>query len=554
MKNFKSFISESSVPIWSGAIRRKPQAYVDGFLDLWKTGHKFALKGGKGYVTLKQNPQLIKVLQDAANDGLQDDELSSVMKDGGWNFKGTTALIAVEGDIPSGIKEPISGHISLNDIDKENVRPQSTPTGAQWESLIAIGYNMISLKQKNPIPDNYKDYGLDSSEVIDKFWQQYGDVSMKLGQEFHTHFKGKMIQFGAGSVSLSGDWKKWGGSNKTPKTDMYTDDSNISLKKKGGSQLMSAQKGEAMATFHAAMELMGSKGDNEKYIQGIVDSVEKKFKTVVMDGAIGDLKSGTGFAAKLDKKELEKKRDEVKKQDKIHEKLTELMDQVFNGTGSGQSKDFHHKFREHFVFEAASGLKKFNATKGTASHLVEFAENGTISQYKSMGDVSSVSKFTISPEIVKMAKQVNFYVSFKTGSKNPYSALRGGISKKPIKEEMEILEIPTLKDLVFEQLREDGSIELTEGYQELNEWALLRKAFDTVKRTASKTRGWVQDKADVAVTWLRDFIAGLWEKVKRVLDRIVQMGRKALHFLLNFFGIIPSQVTGTGPALAFHKM
>ena len=119
---------------------------------------------------------------------------------------------------------------------------------------------------------------------------------------------------------------------------------------------------------------------------------------------------------------------------------------------------------------------------------------------------------------------------------------------------MEILEIPTLRDLVFEQLREDGTITLTEGYEELNEWALLRKAYDKVKRVGSKTKGWVQDKADQAVTWLRDFIAGLWEKVKRVLDRIVQMGRKALHFILHFFGIRPSQVTSSGPALAFHKM
>ena len=554
MKSFQTFISESTVPIWSGAIRRKPQAYADGFIELWKSGHLFQLKSGKGYVTLKQDPKLINVLQKAAGDGLQDDELISVMKDGGWNFNGTTALIPIEGDIPNGIKEPISGHISLNDVDKENVRPQATPTGAQWESLIAIGYNMISLKQENPIPDNYKDYGLDSPEVIDKFWQQYGKVSLKLGKAFHDYFNGKMIQFGAGSVQLSGDWKKWGGSNKTPKTDMYTDNSNISLKKKGGSQLMSAQKGEAMATFHAAMELMGSKGDNKKYIQNIVSEVEQNFKTVIMDGNIGDLQKGTGFAAKLDKKELQRKKDEVKQMDAVHEKLTALMDQAFNGTGSGKSKEFHQNFREHFVFEAASGLRKFSGTRGTASHLVEFAENGTISQYKSMGDVSGISNFMISSEIKKMAKQVNFYVSFKTGSKNPYSALRGGISKKPIKEEMEILEIPTLRDLVFEQLREDSNVVLTEGYEELNEWALLRKAYDKIKKVGTKTKGWVQDKAAQAVTWLRDFIAGLWEKVKRVLDRIVQMGRRALHFILNFFGIQPSQVTSSGPALAFHKM
>ena len=47
---------------------------------------------------------------------------------------------------------------------------------------------------------------------------------------------------------------------------MTTAKKKISLKKKGGSQLMSAQKGEAMATFHAALQLMGTNQKNKTYI------------------------------------------------------------------------------------------------------------------------------------------------------------------------------------------------------------------------------------------------------------------------------------------------
>ena len=42
----------------------------------------------------------------------------------------------------------------------------------------------------------------------------------------------------------------FGGTDGTPKTDMYNKDYNISLKKKGGSQLASGGKGETIATFH----------------------------------------------------------------------------------------------------------------------------------------------------------------------------------------------------------------------------------------------------------------------------------------------------------------
>ena len=58
MKSFKSFsipIIEGTVSIWSGALRRKPQAYADGFIDKWKNGKKMTLINDKGYVELKKD-------------------------------------------------------------------------------------------------------------------------------------------------------------------------------------------------------------------------------------------------------------------------------------------------------------------------------------------------------------------------------------------------------------------------------------------------------------------------------------------------------------------
>ena len=114
--------------------------------------------------------------------------------------------------------------------------------------------------------------------------------------------------------------------------------------------------------------------------------------------------------------------------------------------------------------------------------------------------------------------------------------------------------MPTLRDLVFETLEDDGTILLTEECQQLNEWDLVKRAFDKVKKRASKIRGWVQDKAKDAMDWLKGFIGALYKKVKQVLTKIVAMGKKALHALLKFFGFEPKDAASSGPALIFHKM
>ena len=86
-----------------------------------------------------------------------------------------------------------------------------------------------------------------------------------------------MVQYGAGKAksNLSDFWQTpakgvRGGTDGTPKTDMYNSDYNISLKKKGGSQLASGGKGETIATFHAALEYLGKQDGDSPEIDNIV--------------------------------------------------------------------------------------------------------------------------------------------------------------------------------------------------------------------------------------------------------------------------------------------
>ena len=108
--------------------------------------------------------------------------------------------------------------------------------------------------------------------------------------------------------------------------------------------------------------------------------------------------------------------------------------------------------------------------------------------------------------------------------------------------------------MVFETLKEDGTILLTEGYQELDEWKLVRQAFDRVKKRASRVKGWVKDKAESAMKWLEGFVKKLFEKVKKALKALVNLGAKAMHGLFNFFGVDIKSGTSDGPAIIFNKM
>ena len=581
MKSFRNYSNLTESSLWGAGVKRKPKQYAQGFLDLWKDGKSFTLDDGTGSVKLVYNKKQADALKFAVDKkDLEKEELENYLKDNGWEVTDNgTPLMTIADGKRKGEK------ININKLGKANVNPTKGPTGAQWESLICIAYNLrksgiTKYDGKPSIEWGDIEFGIDKDTFVKvfPFWEVYGETAMKLGVNFSKKFSGKMEQTGAGGggVSLSSDWSRWGGSNKTPKTDIKTDQ-RISLKKAGGAQLMSASVKESIATFNAAMQLMSANSKEREWLNYVIGSIEKNFQTLVMEGSIKDLKKGTGFAKKLKASATAKTKEgktyadlqkDLATGNQVNDNMTRLMEQIFNGDLSGdfakhikgqaggieKATKFHKRFKEHFVFEAASGLRKFANNDATAGYLVEFdADRGNITFNEQIGSMSSISDFQISRVIKNMAARTNFYVSFKTGSKNPYSSLRASVKA----EETNFSDfdgLPTLRDLVFETLKEDGTILLTEGYQELDEWALVRQAFDRVKKRASKVKGWVQDKAEAAMKWLGGFVKKLFEKVKKALKALVNLGAKAMHGLFNFFGVDLKSVTSDGPAIIFNKM
>jgi len=170
----------------------------------------------------------------------------------------------------------ISEKLKITDFKFANGNPKEgtpDPSGADWESLITDKFNeIVGGADKS------------ASAAAQKFYPEYGEFASRVATSFNKKLKMNttMTQYGGGGEkkNLSPSWLEWGGTNGTPKTDMYTSNYNISLKKAGGSQLASGGKGETISTFKAALEYMGEDRSANKDIDKIMSMIEENFAKI----------------------------------------------------------------------------------------------------------------------------------------------------------------------------------------------------------------------------------------------------------------------------------
>ena len=144
----------------------------------------------------------------------------------------------------------------------------STPGGAHWEALAVLG-----IRANNNVPY------LDSPEweYAGKFWTDYEKPARILGKNFGDMFGVKdMIQWGhKKKIKSNSAWQP--AKNKTPKTDIEAGGKfRISLKKHGGSQLMSGGPAEATATLNAAMTTYSITPSGRKKVESVIDDIHTK--------------------------------------------------------------------------------------------------------------------------------------------------------------------------------------------------------------------------------------------------------------------------------------
>ena len=171
-------------------------------------------------------------------------------------------------------------------------------------------YNAAVAKSKN--------YGIGNIKTFETYLphmkENFDDKSLWSSNNFGT-----LYHSGKSSYSVKGEYY----TNKTPKTDIYSDSMNISVKKGKGSQLMSGKSGDAQGVFMGALQHYLNTGGNTDLtveVEKIIGLVESSFDSITGPTGARDIKKnfGTWYIkertkdSKL-KKEAEKIRDTILK-------------------------------------------------------------------------------------------------------------------------------------------------------------------------------------------------------------------------------------------------
>jgi hypothetical protein len=394
-------------------------------------------------------------------------------------------------------------------------KSQSAPEGHDWEDLITDKYNL----QNKLTPDT------SASENAKRFYPTYETYAENIAKDFVQYIgKSPMTQFGKGKSksNLSKFWSSFGASDGTPKSDMYTKTHNISLKKKGGSQLMSAAKEETIATFHAALEYMGE--NSPSGVREIATQIEENFDKVatkMTKTALDNLSKGdTSSLSPEDKKAVEK----YVSVEAFHKEVNEEIKKTF-------AVEENEQFKEFFVYEAMSGRKKFEGKTplAIASCCIEFdANKGSVNKFIPISPDGSSKGLSgpvkVSPEVKSIAKQCTFYTAWKSSSGSPYSTFRINVDSKAKLNE-------SLDSIIREEIRNDVWVQetnkdlLSESMQ-LDEMTLFKRAISRMRNVVGAVGKFVSN-----------LMGRIFARAKNAIKKIMKMGKNAFKNLFAFLGI-----------------
>jgi len=281
----------------------------------------------------------------------------------------------------------------------------------------------------------------------------------------------KAVHYGGGSDNVTSAWTKYNAglkaASRTPKTDLYIGDYNISLKM-GPAQLMSGYKEEATATFYAALD--GLKLDDTDEVKECLELIQKFNRGLTIGKTAKVIKNKTDNA--------------VVEADKIHKQLMEKLGSMFSS---------HPEFKKAFILEAMTGYKKFGKGSRAAADwfLVGDKTGKTVNFHQAENDAYLNKVVGASSVSVKMKSTSRNALDAKPGERTWWSALGIGLKDMTkIKDEYEF-HGEMLDEGIF------GNIISKVGNS-------LKAAFNTVKSLAKKTFGKFLDflgfKPDVSYT------------------------------------------------------
>jgi hypothetical protein len=399
----------------------------------------------------------------------------------------------------------------------------STSGATEMESHIVIAYN----GGYDSAPDTYgvdiESYNnsKDISEAIAK------DIQSKTGASANS-----MIHFGKGNGKMI-DW--WTG-NATPKTDLYsTDGINISLKQKGGSQLMSGLLQETKSTFRAAQEymdnnapaevevLVDSLGDVLKNmsVQGNINSIAKAIKTKVIPKKIIAKQGKNKVTINIDKKKYEKEMQSIVDWKAQMKETTKAFKDFFEN---------NYEFKKWFCYEAATGETKFKPDQYASSNwVVEFdPKNGTSNNINQL----SSSFGQPSSYIDKIAKKANIRIAPKTGSgskvRKDLTSTTSGSLRLDIKDEFSYYNKPVSFKSYCKPNNDTFSGFMETSFEELTNSFLLTEETLTEFKIIGAVKQWFKDTAN------------------KLLLKIKELAAKGIKFIMDFFEFVVNKVQTSG--------
>jgi len=319
---------------------------------------------------------------------------------------------------------------------------------ADWEKVIVVAHNMYN--HKLTLEDAIKEGDVSS---FDKDLVELVDIGIEIIKS--AKIKGPIMKhYGASSADLTKEWDKYffdmtgkhaTAATKTPKTDMYLiNNTNISLKKEGGSQLMSGGQAETMATLMFSYNEMSNKAKDKLFkstFDSLISNVSDHFSKI-NDVSINNIKK------QIDKGETSELIDVVKSQldknDEMRNAIRKLTD--------------NNEFKNAMVYEAMTGNNKFSTELARSTHIMVFNELGK----------SKLTKIDKSV-VTNYASKTSFDISFKSARNTSWVALKG-----IVKESTDDFLLRTLNETI------DEAYLLNEGFV-----SYLKKGVSNVKKFIS---------------------------------------------------------------------
>jgi hypothetical protein len=374
-----------------------------------------------------------------------------------------------------------------------------TPNGAQWEELIIFEYNKLN-KQKN------ESGVIQTAERFALHLDKAKDIAKNFNKELSEK---RLVSTGKGgiSVSLSNIYTDAGASNKTPKTDIAGSSfkEKISLKKEGGSQLMSGSKGEAIATVNAALSQMGQ---HKPFAKGLTKAMEEGMSKLITKETV------TSLNDRIRDGESDESIVDFQKKDADNKELSNLLSSYINNDSAANKL-----FSLNVILEASTGLVKFEGGPASANLLGKFSISDMSVQVE---PITSINDSIIK----KYASSVRPYVAFKKGGGNSaaYSAMRLSLKENGIEN---------LQTLVLNEINgiDEFNTLLTEDFLE-------EGAFDMIKRAGN----WAKDLGPKVWKKFQNMIKKVMQSITKALNKIASMGKKMFESLMNFLGLQVSHV------------